>query len=99
MPRYLLVTCERGTLVPKPDPTVRRYCGKPRPGPMWADDEQPVIEVVPDDPALRKAHKNPGDKFTILKEGAAKDLGEARKVLMPAAAPSAPVRATKKGGE
>jgi hypothetical protein len=85
MPRFLLVTCERGTLVPHPYAHSRRYLGKPKPSPRWLPDEQPVLEVVQDDPALRKAHKNPGDKFTIVKEGVHKDIVEAREKLTPAA--------------
>ncbi len=97
MPRFLLVTCERGTLVPHPFAHSRRYLGKPKAGPRWADGEQPVIEVVQDDGALRKAHANASDKFTILVEGVFKDITEARAGLTP---PAAPAKAsTKKGGE
>lgn len=88
MPRFLLVTCERGTLVPNPHINQRRYCGKPKPGPVWADGEQPVVEVVQDDPALRKAHRNPADKFSILAEGVFQGIAEARASLMSQATPA-----------
>ena len=61
------------------------YCGKPLPGPVWRPDEQPVDDVVQDDPALRKAHKAPGDNFTILRECVADTLVAARAALMPPA--------------
>ena len=85
MPRFLLVRCGKGTLVANPHTAERRYCGKPLPGPVWRPDEQPVDEVVQDDPALRKAHKAPGDDFTILRECVVATLVAARAALMPPA--------------
>lgn len=97
MPRYLLVRCEKGTLVPNPHTDARRYLGKPLPGPVWRPDERPADEVVLDDLALRKAHKGP-DKFQILAECVADDLPAARAALLkPATLPDAP--RGKKGGE
>lgn len=98
MPRFLLVTCERGTLVSNAHAGQRRYCGKPKPGPVWAADEQPIVEVVQDDASLRKAHRGP-DKFEILKEGVFSDIMAAREGLMPKAPASKPaaVRAPKAG--
>lgn len=81
--RFLLVTCERGALVANPHARIRRYCGKPIPGPVWGPNEQPIAEVVQDDPGLRKAHKGP-DGFKILAETVAKDLENARAILQPA---------------
>lgn len=97
MPRFLLVTCERGTLVANPHANARRYCGKPKPGPRWAEDEQPIVEVVQDDAALRKAHRSPDDKFSILTEGVFGDLIAARAGLVPPAAPATTARGAKDG--
>lgn len=100
MPRFLLVTCERGTLVSNPHAGQRRFCGKPLPGPVWAPDEQPIVEVVQDDASLRKAHKSPGDAFRILGEGVFDDIVKARGGLMPSApAPAKSAPRAKKDGD
>lgn len=66
MPRYLLVKPAKGISVPHPH-AERRFLGKPNAtSPLWAPDEEPVTEVVLDDPALRKAGRGDKPNLTIL---------------------------------
>lgn len=102
MPRFLLMTCERGATVPHPTGPVRRYVGKPKAGPRWGADERPIVEVIPDDAAIRKAIANK-DKVSLLGETKARDITEARALLQPPArvvvADAPQATAKKKGGE
>ena len=82
MPRYLLVKPARGTSVPHPHAD-RRYVGKPNATtPIWAAGEEPIAEVVLDDPALRKAARCPD--LVILGSTVADNLEAARAALQPA---------------
>ena len=83
MPRYLLVKPAKGTPVPHPHAD-RRYVGKPNATtPIWAAGEEPVAEVVLDDPALRKAARGPD--LAILGSTVADNLEAARAALQPPA--------------
>lgn len=92
MPRYLLVKPARGTSVPHPHAD-RRYVGKPNATtPIWAAGEEPIAEVVLDDPALRKAGRIK-DKaqfpdhvpdLAVIGSAVADNLEAARAALQPA---------------
>ena len=85
MPRYLLVKPAKGTSVPHPHAD-RRYVGKPNATtPIWAPGEEPIAEVVLDDPALRKAARGPD--LAILGSTVADNLEAARAALQPPAKP------------
>ena len=85
MPRYLLVKPAKGTSVPHPHAD-RRYVGKPNATkPIWAAGEEPIAEVVLDDPALRKAARGPD--LAILGSTVADNLEAARAALQPPAKP------------
>ena len=97
MPRFLLVRCEKGTLVANPHTADRRYIGKPLPGPVWRPDEKPVDEVVQDDAGIRKAIRKPqtgAPALVLLGECIADNLMAARAALTPAAK-SAPAKTEK----
>ena len=85
MPRYLLVKPAKGTPVSHPH-AERRYVGKPNATtPIWAPGEEPIAEVVLDDPALRKAARGPD--LAILGSTVADNLEAARAALQPPAKP------------
>ena len=96
MPRYLLVNPAKGKSVPNPHTAARRYLGKPNATtPIWAAGEEPIAEVVLDDPALRKAGRIK-DKaqfpdhvpdLAVIGSTVADNLEAARAALQPPAKP------------
>ena len=85
MPRYLLVKPAKGKSVPHPH-AGRRFVGKPNASsPLWASDEEPIAEVVLDDPALSQAPRGSAPDLVILARRALDgDVEAGRAALRPA---------------
>ena len=86
MPRYLLVKPAKGKSVPNPHTAARRYLGKPNATtPIWSPGEEPIAEVVLDDPALYKAARGAAPDLVILDRRVVDgDVEAARAALQPA---------------
>lgn len=84
MPRYLLVKPAKGKSVPHPH-AGRRFLGKPDAStPVWAPGEEPIAEVVLDDPSLHKAARGPSPDLVILDRRVIDgDIDAARAAMQP----------------